>query len=141
MRKASLFSLSIIPASGTVGLLSFSLDAFFSGCRCAFAHPAVSFSGVSSLLSPTFTVALVSRVAITLQHKLGGLNGGNALSWSQTPDIQHEGATRLCFHWGLWGRIPSYILSFRCLCVLLRSQQYNSSYSLYAAWGSIPPFP
>lgn len=79
MRNVSLFSLPVIPASGTVALLSFGLDAFFSRCLCASPHLAVSLSGVSNSLSLTLTTALVSRLAITVQqHKLSGLNGGNA---------------------------------------------------------------
>ena len=146
MRNVSLFSLPVIPASGAVAVLSFGLDAFFSRCLCASPHLAVSLSGVSNSLSLTLTTALVSRLAITVQqHKLSGLNGGNAyihtLSLSQTPGIQHEGIVRRCFQGGLWLRLPSCFFSFRCLCVLLRSQQHNSRRCIYAAWGSISPFP
>lgn len=138
MRNVSLFSLQPSLPLGLWGWMPPSPDV----SRCAFPHPAVPFSGVSNSLSLTLTTVLVSRVAIAVQHKLGGLHGGNGLPLR--PRLQASGMkalSGLSFHRGPWRRLPSCIFSFRCLCALLRSQQCNSRYCIYAAWGSISPFP
>lgn len=61
VKDASLGSISVVPTSEVLGLLSFALDAVFSSCMCAFHHPDVLFSGMTSSLSLTLTTAVDSR--------------------------------------------------------------------------------
>lgn len=135
-------SFSIIPASGTSSLLSFGLAAFSSRCPCSF-HPPDEILGCDLLPEPG------PQSCISLH---GCHNGSAGAGWFEghrwalfrsraTKASSRKVLPELCAHWGLWCAIPSCFFSFKRLCVLLSSQQYNSRLSVYVAWGSTSPFP